>query len=164
MAVYKLVSEDEELNQNYTIVAIHCNLENYKLAFLLNKTLKIALVRQKEDFIPNYKHSEIFFPLFKYTNSLTHQTYYLVPNKTTSESQVTPNTGGLFENNVLLQKQTHYLVPEYKQTDYILKINTPLLPDEKLALQKQIKQMKQILSVYYIENNKIKTNKNLIIL
>ena len=159
MTVYKLDIE-EDVHKNFALLAIHSTLEPYKLAFLLNKILQTKLKREKEDFKPGNVIKK-GFPLFKYTHFLTHQIYCLVSNKTTSFVKTTITNAGLFQNNVPLQNQVHYVVPQLKQVDFFLKINNVLSEKEKTNLQNKIKQIKQIQSVYWVENTKIKTFKTL---
>ena len=48
MAVHKLLVDDFE-DANYSLLAIHCDIEDYRLAYFLNQNLAIRLVRTKED-------------------------------------------------------------------------------------------------------------------
>ena len=49
MAVHKLILEDVFNEVSYTLIGIHCTIEDYRVAYLLNKYLGINLVRSKED-------------------------------------------------------------------------------------------------------------------
>ena len=49
MAVHKLVLDDVFEEALYTLIAIHCTVEDYRLAYLLNKYLGINLVRKSKD-------------------------------------------------------------------------------------------------------------------
>ena len=48
MAVHKLLVDDFE-DANYSLLAIHCDIEDYRLAYFLNQNLATRLVRTKED-------------------------------------------------------------------------------------------------------------------
>ncbi len=157
MAIHKLILEDEP-EAPYTLLALQSNKEDFKLAFLLNKELNFRFKRQKKDFIPDTNNGGVCFPVYEYSNQLTHQRFFLLPNKIISSQKETSFSEGLFQNNVLLQNQISYLIPQHKQTDYVLKTETPLSSFELTSLIKRIKQIKSIISVYQIEPNKIKNN------
>ena len=48
MAVHKLVLDDF-VDADYSLFAIHCDLEDYRLAFYINHAFKTNLKRAKED-------------------------------------------------------------------------------------------------------------------
>ena len=48
MAVHKLLVDDFE-DSNYSLLAVHCEMEDYRLAYYLNKYLETRLARTKED-------------------------------------------------------------------------------------------------------------------
>ena len=49
MGVHKLVLDDFIEDVSFSLIGIHCNLEDYKLAYLLNSTLGIQLKRLDTD-------------------------------------------------------------------------------------------------------------------
>ncbi len=49
MGVHKLLVDDFE-DTNYTLLAIHCDLEDYRLAYLLNQHLATRLARTEGRF------------------------------------------------------------------------------------------------------------------
>ena len=49
MAVHKLVLDDFLEEASYTLIAIHCTIEDFRLAYLLNKHLGINLTRKTSD-------------------------------------------------------------------------------------------------------------------
>ena len=48
MALHKLILDDIE-DVSYSLLAIHCTMEDFRVAYLLNKHLKISLKRREED-------------------------------------------------------------------------------------------------------------------
>ena len=48
MAVYKLLDDDFD-NDDYLLLAIHCAIDDYRLAYLLNQYLSINLKRYVHD-------------------------------------------------------------------------------------------------------------------
>ena len=121
MATQRLVL-DSFVDDDYELIAIHCSLASYRLAFLLNKTLNLRLYRTHEDI--NFEYSDLTanFPLYTYYNDFQYSTYSLFANKcrmrARSEKKVSE---GLFA----MEKDTYitkYLIPELKNVDYFLKI------------------------------------------
>ena len=53
MALHKL-HVDDFYDDSFSLIAIHCSLEDYRLAYLLNKHLNISLVRKPQDL--DYKY------------------------------------------------------------------------------------------------------------
>ncbi len=49
MGVHKLVLDDFTEDLSFSLIGIHCNLEDYKLAYILNKSLEINLRRKETD-------------------------------------------------------------------------------------------------------------------
>ena len=49
MAVHKLVLDDVFEEVEFTLLAIHCSIEDYRLAYLLNKYLGITLQRRSSN-------------------------------------------------------------------------------------------------------------------
>ena len=47
MALHKLLVDDFD-DLNYSLLAVHCEMEDYRLAYLLNQSLKIP---QKKKFV-----------------------------------------------------------------------------------------------------------------
>ena len=97
MAHHKLLLEDDS-NDNYSLISIHCSEEPYKLAFMLNKHLSIHLKRKPLDLDFSNKGLDVTFPIFEYKNNLNHSFYNLVANKCYSQSAKVHSSGGLFDD------------------------------------------------------------------
>ena len=72
---------DDALEYDFTVVAIHCSLEDYRLAFLINKYVGLHLERTRKDI--DYKETgySALFPLFTYNDARNYIDYSLVSNK-----------------------------------------------------------------------------------
>ena len=66
MAVHKLVLDDF-VDADYSLFAIHCDLEDYRLAFHINCALNTNLKRTKEDI--DFNDNEASFSLFEWENT-----------------------------------------------------------------------------------------------
>ncbi len=161
MGLQKLVL-DELFDEDYSLVAIHCSEEAYKLAFLINKHVGLRLQRMRIDLDYSVDGLEVTYPLFQFDNKSQYTTYYLVSNKCKSQVAQLNSAGGLFDSQETSKTVVNYLIPEFKKVDYFLKIESdaPLMPLRKtIALLNEIK---EVISSYSIETEKIKSKKNLI--
>ncbi|MDY8135111.1 IPExxxVDY family protein [Aquimarina sp. 2201CG5-10] len=162
MAIQKLVLDTLE-DDNYELIAIHCSLESYRLAFLLNKNLDLRLFRKKEDINFDYNPLIASFPLYQYDDQFQYNTYYLIGNKfKTKVESDTKISDGLFadtrENYV-----TKYLVPELKNVDYFLKIDTETSEFSIKSLLSSLTNISQVITAYAVEYNELKSKNNLIL-
>ena len=65
MANYKLILEDD-FKDEFTLIAIHCSEEAYKMAFLLNQHLSLQLKRRRTDLDFSKQGLELSFPWFEF--------------------------------------------------------------------------------------------------
>lgn len=161
MAHHKLLL-DEDFKEEFSLLAIHCSEEAYKMAYLLNKHLRLRLKREEVDLDYSNNGLEVTFPLFQFKNKLHYTTYNLVANKCKSLSANVQSSGGLFDDDASDKMISTYLLPEYKKVDYFLKIQSEF---ETIPLRKilsDINEIKQVISVYEIEAENIKSKNNLI--
>lgn len=161
MALQKLVLDDV-FEEEYSLLAIHCSEEAYKMAFLINKHLGLQLRRKRVDLDFSLDGLEVTFPLYKFESKSVYTTYYMVSNKCKSEIARLSSAGGLFDSQESSRSITTHLIPEHKKVDYFLKIESdaPLVPIRKTTAM--LNEIKEVISAYIIENDKIKSNKNLI--
>ena len=160
MAIKKLVLDDFLEEENFSLIGIHCNIEDYRLAYLLNKTLELKLVRQDNDIDNN--NNETAFSLFEWEDDTQFKTWNLVSNtcKVTT-SQTDNNTDSLFSFNPTVTKM-HHLVAEFSKANYLLKINNEVnLKKEKLILEKILK-IDQVITAYSIDPESLKSKDQLI--
>ncbi|WP_062053643.1 IPExxxVDY family protein [Aquimarina longa] len=163
MAIQRLVI-DSITDDDYELIAIHCSLPSYRLAFLLNKSLNLKLFRKKEDINFNYNNDLIAnFPLYQYDDHFKYNTYNLFGNKfqihTGSKSHLSE---GLFTNIVSDIYATKYLIPELKNVDYFLKVETESSNFSSTSLVTNIAAISQIITAYTIEWSTLKSKNNLI--
>jgi len=160
MAIRKLNLDDFFQDEEFSLIGIHCTIEDYRLAFLLNKTLSLNLSRKTKDLDNVGLGSN--HPIFEWENHVQFTTWHFVTNSCKVEnSRLQPVANSLF-NELTTTTQTHYLVPEFKQANYLLKVESEVcLTQEKHTLNK-ILQIPQIVTAYTIASNQLKSKKNLI--
>lgn len=160
MPAHKLVL-DEVFEKPFRLLAIHSSIEEYKLAFLLNKHLELRLVRSRRDVDFQVGALQVLFALYSFEDLQKYRNYHLVSNIAKGEQVRREATNSLFgEEQVAFQK--FYLLPEFKKVDFFLKIEEESNPVSEEQLLKQIKEIPQISTAYSIDFHQIKSKENLI--
>ena len=161
MVKHKLLLVDD-INEDFSLIAIHCSEEAYKIAFMLNKHLNLKLVRKSLDVDFSNRGLDVSFPIFEYQDSLTYILYHLVANKSKSLSAKVHSSGGLFDEIPSEKTVTTFLLNEYKKADYFLKIHSDYEKVSTRNLISAINDIEQVISAYSVEIGKIKNKNNLI--
>jgi|SRR5690606_19168910 hypothetical protein len=159
MAIHKLILDDFFEEASYTLIAIYCAVEDYRLAYLLNDHLKIHLTRKKSDL--DYNNGKSTFSIFEWEDSKYLTTWNLVHNVCKSEVYQKTNQHSLFESEEKII-QTFYLIPEYKQVNYFLKIDTEFEDKQEKLIIDDILKIPHISTAYSIDGNQLKSKNNLI--
>lgn len=156
MAVHKL-QIDDFISTDYSLIAIHCSIEDYRLAYFLNKELKIRLQKERNSIELKKKSDKSNFDHFCFEDEKNDVYWHLISNKSNWENKNTTNVG-FFENI----DSVAFLVPEFKTANYILKIeNIDTLFDTESVIR-TIKTIPLVSLVYTIEQDKLKSKNNLI--
>ena len=158
MATHKLLVDDF-YDTSFTLLAIHCGLEDYRMAYLLNKQLGLNLSRMPRDL--DYKYFAASYSVYEWYNNESQISWNLISNVCKKEEDSLQSSGSLFmlQNKVL---KTYHLLPEYKNVDYLIKIsNDTQYFNEKIILSK-IQSIPQIVTSYSIDTEKLKSKDNLI--
>jgi hypothetical protein len=160
MAIKKLVLDDFYEEDHFSLIGIHCTIEDYRLAFLLNKALGIRLTRKDKDFDNN--NLKTTFSIFEWEDHTQFNTWNLVSNTCkVISSERNENLDSLFSFDQMTT-QTHHLVSEYKKANFLLKISNELdFKKEKLILEK-ILNIDHVITAYSIAANALKSKDQLI--
>ena len=150
MAIHKINSSDFE--NDYVLIAIHCNSEAYKLAFEINLKLKTKL--KKSGFDISFKGDNSIFELYKHTSETYNTKLYLISNK--SKNNTDHSVQSLFDNLSI----STFLVPELKKADFLLKIEGGGFKIESLL--KKLNEISSVVSSYTVSVNSDKSKYNLI--
>ena len=148
MTVHKLNSA--ELENDYTLIAIHSNAEAYKLAFEINLKLKTKLEKPIYDI--TFEGNNSVFELYKHVSETYNTKLYLISNKCSNETK--GRAFSLFESLSV----SKYLIPEIKKAEFLIKIEGGGFKIENLI--KKLNEIDSIISCYStkINNNKSKYN------
>tara|TARA_B000000609_G_scaffold48989_1_gene35856 strand:- start:113 stop:571 length:459 start_codon:yes stop_codon:yes gene_type:complete len=150
MPIHRLSSDD--LEKDYKLIAIHSDIEPYKLAFEINKKLKIKLKRSSFDL--SFKNKSSIFYLYKHISEVFNTKLYLILNKSTDKKKIEGQL--LFEN---FDEQS-YLIPELRKAQYLLKIEGGGFDVDNLL--KKLNEIDNVISSYRTEISSIKSKYNLI--
>ena len=148
--MYRLSSDD--LENDYTLIGIHSNIEPYKLAFKINQKLKIHLKRCSYDI--SFKDKNSIFDLYKHSSETYNTKLYLILNKSFNEREIKGQL--LFEN----LSESSFLIPELRKVEYFLKIEGGNF-NIKTLLNRLI-EIDNIISCYRTEITAKKSKYNLI--
>ncbi len=158
MVAQRLVLEALEEDE-YELIAIHCAVPSYKLAFLLNKHLRLHFCRKKKDVCFEYASVSATYPYYQYIDENNYTEYNLVKNTFHTNIMGANTQQDLFGDT---SRITKYLMPEHKSVDYFLKIITETPDFSVKNLVSRILQVPQIITAYSINKTQIKSKNNLI--
>ena len=150
MSLHKLSPDD--LVNDYTLIAIHSNIEPYKLAFEINQKLKIQLKRCSYDV--SFDGNNSIFDLYKHTSETYNTKLYLILNKALGEKKIKDQL--LFEN----LSESSFLIPELKKVEYLLKIEGGGFNIQNLL--SKLNELDSIISCYKVKIKTTKSKYNLI--
>ena len=151
---YNLGKSIEE--EFFSLIAIHASIEDFQLAYFINKNCNTRFKR-KHNLFSSHLKKEINALVWE--NSWDEETFwYLFSNKyESSKTMTTNNPGLLFENE---NQMDLYIIPELKQVDYFIKI--PNNNNNNNFYTKKIKELPEIQTAYNIHEDSLNSSKNLI--
>lgn len=158
MAVHKLILDDVEADL-FTLIAIHCTLEDYRLAYLLNKFLGITLTRKSSDL--DFQNGDLTYSIFEWEDCKQQDIWSLVSNVCKTESYREGNIDSLFSIEEKITK-TNHLIPEHKTVNYFLKIDNEFNFSKEKYILNSILKIPQVATAYSVEPNQLKSKDHLI--
>ncbi|MBY0486174.1 MAG: IPExxxVDY family protein [Flavobacteriaceae bacterium] len=161
MAVHKISIEDFE-EDDYHLIAIHTSLEDYRLAYFLNRDLDICLSKNESDVQSLVKQGKTSFVRFTYEDENKIINWDLVQNKNEVVGIENIENRDLFSNSTNSFSSTAYLLPEYKKVDFLLKIGNAEKEININEIVSKINSIDNINMVYSVDVDKIKSKNNLI--
>src|SRR5690606_29890073 len=157
MAKHQLLLDDF-YDPSFSLIAIHCRLEDYRLAYLLNKYLDLHLARKSQDL--DYKFLVANFPIYEWENTNQQITWNLVSNVCKREEDSLQSSGSLFDSQEKIQK-TYHLLPEFKKVDFFVKITTDEDSLDEKHLVNRLQHIPHLITSYSIDTEQIKSKDNL---
>lgn len=155
MATYTL-NINEFCANDYALIGIHTALNEYKLAYLLNKYLHINFSKASYDLDLTQKNTQSFYSVYEYTNTELDNNWFLIAN-VYKLTQKTTSTSLFSESDSIT-----YLVPEKKKVDFFLKIEGDFDLEYIVKAIDIINKIPQIITSYKIEVESLKSKDFLI--
>lgn len=115
MIVYKL--SDDFLDDDFKLMAIHTTMEDYRLAYFLNKALKINLSKDYTKGLVMLAQHNIGFSYYHWYDKSSKINWHCIANKFITETRMERTS--LFETTSFV----NYLIDSRKKVDFFLKIN-----------------------------------------
>lgn len=156
MAIHKIQINDF-VSDDYELIAVHSSLDDYKLAYMLNKELGVQLSKNLayvEIAIPEGKSA---FSNYIFDDEKNDVVWTLIENKTTIINS-NKQTTSLFEQVDI----TVFLLPEFKKADYLIKIENIDYGFDSESIVEKIQEIKNVTTAYAIDITNLKSKNNLI--
>lgn len=147
-------------DHEYTLVAIHSQLEDYRLAYFLNQNLNLLLQKEQKKVVIKSKFGDIFFSKFSFENEELDMIWTLIQNK--NEIVTTNSTPNLFATKTLQSETNVYLLSELKNVDYLLKIENPIYNFDFSTVLNKISTINEVMTTCIIPNQNLISKNNLI--
>ncbi len=160
MAIHRLYIDEFEAI-NYSLIAIHTNLEDFRLAYFINQSLNLNLKKNKNDILINSIEGESNFASFVFEDLKNDVSWNLFENKNEVKIINDNNKLDLFSNSKLETSKKVFMLPEFKKVDFFLKIDHQDTINES-EIVNNLNTIERISTVYSIEISKIKNKNNLI--
>ncbi len=151
----KVLTLGYEYEHDYSLIAITSTLDDYRLAYFLNKKLEIYLDRQTKNI--DFTNKNCSFTLYNYDCNSTFSSWSLIANKHLFISKNIEGTN-LFNE----ESNVSYLINEKKKVDYFLKIFGDFTSNSLTSVLEKIKNIKGVITSYTIDPQTLKSKDYLI--
>jgi hypothetical protein len=156
MAIHKIQINDF-VSDDYELIAVHSSLDDYKLAYTLNKVLGIQLSKNLANIEVAIPEGKSAFSNYIFDDEKNDVIWTLIENKTTIINS-NKQTTSLFEQDDI----TVFLLPEFKKADYLIKIENIDYGFDSEAILEKIQEIKNVTMAYTIDITNLKSKNNLI--
>ena len=161
MAIHKLnFGEFDEID--YSLIAIHTTLEDYRLAYFINQKLHVNLNKSIKEIQITDKEGEVHFSRFHFYEKKKDISWDLIQNINEIIQLKEEDNQSLFTNFTIEVAKKVFMLPEFKKVNYFLKIENSEEDTNLLKIQSELNSIDQIAVNYIVDINKIKSKNNLI--
>ena len=144
----------DDINQEeFNLICINSNCENYRLAYLLNMAFNSRFIKSKEEVY--HKKYKVKFQSFEWNDRIKGVSCYLFSNRSLFVEDSGEKVGSLFD---IPKTKELYLIEELIDVDYILKINSGI---NTVSLVKAMEKISEV--SYFYQPNLSQINLDLII-
>jgi hypothetical protein len=155
MQIHALGLEDF-CEEEYTLIGIHTALEDYRLAYLLNKNLQTCFTKSQKDLEFEGGKNSVSFSIYNFCSTKYAFDWSLIANISKTEHQAALNE--FFS----ITETRMYLIPEEKKVDFFIKISGELDTNFVKDTIKKIKEIEQVITSYSINKDTLKSKDFLI--
>ena len=156
MAIHKIQINDF-ISDDYELIAIHSSLDDYKLAYAINKILDTRLIKNESNIEIAIPEGKSAFSNYIFDDKKNDVVWTLIENKTTIINS-NKQTTSLFEQVDI----TVFLLPEFKKADYLIKIENIDYGFDSESIIEKIQEIKNVTTAYAIDITNLKSKNNLI--
>ena len=144
--------------ENYHLIAIHSNLDEFRLAFFLNKKLNIGLKRKNNDIY--FAEQDANYSQYEYLDNTKYLKWIFFSNKSLVFEKNPEEDLSLFSHVNTASNQMN-LLSQQKSVDYFLIIENIA---NKTYVDKVLKKISEISGVItsFMSENKLENKENLI--
>ena len=158
MTLHKLLLEDFH-DDEFSLIAIHCSLEDFRLAYYINSHLNLRLARRRDDL--DFEYTKASYAIYEFIDDHHFTDWHLVANICKREEEALTSSGSLFQQAQKIVR-TYSLLPEYQNVNYILKIQSDNGAVNERQIVNQIKEIPHVIAVFAIDCSTLKSKNNLI--
>lgn len=151
------IDEFDEID--YELIAIHTVLEDYRLAFLLNRKLHIRLARTPDDFEIESPNGTALLSRFVFEDLQTGSFWSLLQNRGDIHTAVKAASDLFGQSDATFGAQ-NFLLPELKNVNFLLQLQNGVKAAHEIAAALQ--QIELISTAYSVDISQIKSRNNLI--
>ena len=144
--------------ENYHLIAIHSNLDEFRLAFFLNKKLNIRLKRKNKDIY--FAEQDSNFSSYEFLDNTKYLKWIFFSNKSLVPKKTSDDNLSLFgEGNTVLNEMN--LLNHQKSVDFFLVIENIVNETYINKLLKKISDISGVITTF-VSENKLENKENLI--
>ncbi|CAL2087213.1 IPExxxVDY family protein [Tenacibaculum dicentrarchi] len=155
MVTYTLNIDELSIN-DYTLIGVQTVLDEYKLAYLLNKFLGTKFSKAVYNLDFTEKNNTFFYPVYEYKDTVLGYDWFLIANSYKAIDKIGVTT--IFDK----KNEVKYLLPEKQKIDYFLKIESGLDINYIIEIIKKINEIPQIITSYEVKVESLKSKDFLI--
>lgn len=155
-----ILTFDDDFTNDFYSIAIHSSIDDYKLAFHLNKNMPFQLARKKNNvvyFLENEKNNPRHY--YSFQDNKEFITYYLIENKNLYNNDFI--NLGLFTDTSFTAES--YFSKAFAKVDYFLILKGEDIENKTKDILNILKNIDTINSSYLINLKKLKTTNYLLL-
>ncbi len=146
---------------SFSLIGIKTPLEDYRLAYFLNKQLDTRFKRAEKNLEFEINNEQQSFSLFSYEDVYHYIDWFLIANKF-SQTKTNNQVENLFTPTNFNFESINYLIPERKSFDYFLKITGGDINLSDQAFIQKIKSIHLVEAVFEVKPEDLKSKDFLI--